>query len=947
MGSTIVALTYSNDIVFQGFIDGLVYALVAIGLVLIFRATGVINFAQGAIGAFGGFTLALLMVNYDLPYALAAVLAVAASASISTATELLVVRRLFTRPRLLLFVATLGVAQLVFLLQLWLPTIDERVEYPSPISGNWDVPGLGIMVRGEQLTALVAVPALVLALAFLLQRTRFGLAVRSAADNPGAAQLAGVSIRSVSTQVWCISGALSGISTLLIGPIQNLDAAGIGSGLGPELLLFSLTAAMFGRLQSFPMALVGGVVVGVMNRLVLVNREQGFLGDWGIGLSANVTAVFLLLLGLLLFVGRSTDGDDQAWVLTPRIRSARQELAAHPLMKWLSRGGGALTALALISVPWFVDTPSRLIAYSQVIVVMLVVLSAVVLTGWAGQLSLGQFAFAGVGAFMTAYYAQELNYFIALALGVAWGAGTAIVIGIPALRLRGLYLGVVTLGFALVVERWFLNIDRLQTNTGGGAKIVPPVIDPPFLGPYDLRTDKAAHYYLCLVALGVVVYLMARLRRSGVGRTMIAVRDNELTASAYTISPTRAKLTAFAISGAIGSLAGGLMLAGTGTVRTLQFPLDESLQVVSVAVVGGISSLTGGILGGVLLIGVPTVFDSSSQVRLFASGLGMLVVLMYFPGGLISLVHNARDTLMAWLAERTGWTPPARGQTASVGSLSGRSSLSSDDADDRDRSGAPALVATDVNVRFGGRLAVAGASIEVAQGEIIGLIGTNGAGKTTLMNAISGFVPSTGSIEVHGSPIADLAPHQRARLGLGRAFQNARLFGSLTVRETIMTALEARERSWLVPSMLGVPPSIPAERRKRAQADEIVHYLGLGRYADQLISELSTGTRRIVELGALIALDTKMMLLDEPTAGVAQKETEAFGPLIKAINAELGSSILVIEHDMPMVMSISDRIYCLESGAVIAQGLPQAVRDDPAVIASYLGTDTRAIERSG
>jgi ABC-type branched-subunit amino acid transport system ATPase component len=163
----------------------------------------------------------------------------------------------------------------------------------------------------------------------------------------------------------------------------------------------------------------------------------------------------------------------------------------------------------------------------------------------------------------------------------------------------------------------------------------------------------------------------------------------------------------------------------------------------------------------------------------------------------------------------------------------------------------------------------------------------------------------------------------------------------------MMVALEARERSLLIPSMLALPPSPFAERRKRAQTDEIITYLGLGRYADTLVAELSTGTRRIVELGALLALDTRLMLLDEPTAGVAQRETEAFGPLIKTVQQELGSAILVIEHDMPMVMSISDRIYCLEAGTVIAEGTPAAVRSDPAVIASYLGTDERAIQRSG
>jgi ABC-type branched-subunit amino acid transport system ATPase component len=161
-----------------------------------------------------------------------------------------------------------------------------------------------------------------------------------------------------------------------------------------------------------------------------------------------------------------------------------------------------------------------------------------------------------------------------------------------------------------------------------------------------------------------------------------------------------------------------------------------------------------------------------------------------------------------------------------------------------------------------------------------------------------------------------------------------------------MVALEARETSLLVPSMLSLPPSPQREKRKHKQANEIIGYLGLSRYADALLGELSTGTRRIVELGALLALDSELLLLDEPTAGVAQKETEAFGPLIESIRKELGASILVIEHDMPMVMSISDRIYCLEAGCVIAEGDPKAIRSNPAVIASYLGTDERAIARS-
>ncbi len=933
--SAVAGIVYSNEILFQGLIDGLIYALVAIGLVLIFKATGVINFAQGAIGTLGGFVMGMLMVNYGLPYWLAAIIAIAASAAVSTATELLVVRRLFTKPRLLLFVATLGVAQLVALIQIWLPTVKERVDYPTPIKGLWKIGGLNILLRGEQVTVLIVVPLLAIILGYALQKTRFGLAVRSAADNPGAAQLAGISIRSVSTQVWLIAGVLAGVSTLLIGPVQQLDAGGVGSSLGPELLLFSLTAAMFGKLQSFPMALLGGVVIGIINRLVLANKGKGFLDDWGIGNGSNLMTIFLILLVLMLFINRGNKTSEQSWVLTPRLRSAHEDLVQYPMYKWVSRFGIAIIAVTIIGLPWVIDKPSRLIAFAGVMVVMLVVLSAVVLTGWAGQLSLGQYAFAAVGAFMTSYYAESLNYFLALGIGVLWGILVALIVGIPALRIRGLYLGIATLGFSLVAGRWILSIDRLNTNPAGGAKVKPPVI----FGRYDLKADKEAYYYLCVAAVAVVIYLLWRLRRSGIGRTLIAVRDNEMTASAYTISPIRAKLIAFAVSGGIGALAGGLLVPATGSLRSLAFQPSESLLVMSIAVVGGISSITGGVLGTIFLVGIPTVFESSAQVRLFSSGLGMLVVLMYFPGGLISLLHNARDTMLTWMANRANWSPSYKGQSDAIWS---RTPVRTHTIRDR-----PALETSNVSVRFGGRLAVSNVSVNVQQGEIVGLIGTNGAGKTTLMNAISGFVPSEGEITLSGTDIHNRVSHTRARYGIGRAFQNAKLFGSLTARETIMTALEARERSLLLPSMLGVPPSPFVERKKRAEAEEIIHYLGLGRYADQLISELSTGTRRIVELGALIALDTQLMLLDEPTAGVAQKETEAFGPLIRAIQKELGSSILLIEHDMPMVMSISDRIYCLESGSVIAEGLPETVRSDPNVIASYLGTDERAIQRSG
>jgi ABC-type branched-subunit amino acid transport system ATPase component len=258
----------------------------------------------------------------------------------------------------------------------------------------------------------------------------------------------------------------------------------------------------------------------------------------------------------------------------------------------------------------------------------------------------------------------------------------------------------------------------------------------------------------------------------------------------------------------------------------------------------------------------------------------------------------------------------------------------------------PALATHDLSVRFGGNVAVAGVSLQVADGEIVGLIGTNGAGKSTLLNAIGGYVPATGSVRLSGAEISGLTIAERARLGIGRTFQTATLFPELTVRETVQVALEARGRTPFVSTAVGLPRARRFERTRAADADELLSFLGLGRYADFHIVDLSTGTRRVVELANLLALDAHTLCLDEPTAGLAQRETEAFGPLLVSIRREMNAAMIIIEHDMPLIMSISDRVYCLELGRVISEGRPEQVRHDPQVVASYLGTDERAISRS-
>jgi len=923
--SAVAAFAAPQQVLLGGAMRGLAIGVFAVGIILIYRSNRVINFALGELGALAAALFVRLTINYHWNFYPAFVLVAVVGLLLGGLLELALVPRLGKAPKVILMVATIGAAQVFLFLQAVLPDISTYKKFPTAFDKQWEIGD--VIIRSEHVIAIVVFPALVGGLAWFLNRTKHGTAVRAAAENPDAARLSGISTKRVSFVVWSLAGGLAAIATILSAPLASANVASTGQ-LGPGMLLRTLAVAVIAGMASMPIALGAGVVVGVVEAVIFYNNPTDP------GLINALLFVTVLVAVLVVSARKRTLGVRERFSFAPRTRPIPDALRDN----WLIRHHatvGALVALVLAAVlPLIVTSQSRQFLYSQILLTALIALSLTVLTGWAGQLSLGQFALVGIGG-VTAYalFQERLQFPLAVLIGAAVAALAAVIVGLPALRMPGLYLAVTTLALA-VATPWILERPIFQTDGQSTTVMRRPVIGTLSLAP------ERTYYWVCLGTLALAIIAIARVRRSGLGRVMLAVRDNELAASAMGLSPTRVKLFAFAVSGALAGLAGGLLVGLVQQFTTARFDATASLQLVAVAVIGGLASITGAVLGALLVVGLPAFFPNSAEVALLTSGAGILILLLYFPGGLVQLLYSARDALFAFLAKRRPPVAEATPRTERLPSeLTSRRAVAPDVS--------TVLRADGLTVRFGVRTVLDDACIEVHRSEVVGLIGANGAGKTTLMNAVGGYVRGRGAVELFGHSVTGMRPHQRAALGLGRTFQDAALYGDLTVKETVQIAVETRARAHLVPVVLALPRARRAERAKQAHADEILDFLGLGAYGDRFVSELSTGVRRIVEFACLLASDAKMLCLDEPTAGVAQREAEAFGPLLLQVRRELDASMLVIEHDMPLVMSISDRVYCLEAGSVISSGPPAQVRNDPLVIASYLGTDVAAIERSG
>ncbi|HVE93267.1 MAG TPA: ABC transporter permease [Actinomycetota bacterium] len=646
-----------------GVVYGCGSALVVIGLLLVFRSDRIINFAQVQLGALGAVLFFQLVHRLQfvrwargicpdcLPrnpaaapvwlqyvnFTLALVVGLATAVLLSLLVFMLVVRRLRNSPPLVATVATLGIAQVLAFGILMLPRAFGEDEIAAAIAR----PPHDATIRldpvvfhvGEIATVMAAL-AVFAGMAVMLRRSKAGIAVRASAENPERAATLGMNGTLVAAMVWMTAGFVSGLAGVLT--TMTTGSTSIG-GAGPQTLLRVLAAAVIARMSSFPLAILASVGIAVAN--------QGFFRSFGNGILVDVV-VFAAVVAVLL-LRRSTSGsrvdtEGSSWRAAREVRPIPVQLRKLPsVVKWL-RVGAVLAAVVALAFPWIME-PSDTSKGSMTLIFGMVGLSLLLLTGWAGQISLGQFAFAAVGGFVVAVLSGRMGWPILVAVPAASVAGAvvAVVVGLPALRIRGLYLAVTTLGFAVVTTNILLN------ERYGGA-LIPSTLDRPVLLGLDTG-DERVFYYLTLVLLAGCVAAVSGMRRSRTGRALIACRDNDRAAQSFGINLVRARLEAFAVSGLIAAFAGSIYAYHQQGVLPGNYAPDQSLTMFLMVVAGGLGSIAGPLLGA-LFVGGLTIFLREG-VTVSTAGAALLL-LLFVPGGMSQVVYGVRDALLRRVAER-------------------------------------------------------------------------------------------------------------------------------------------------------------------------------------------------------------------------------------------------------------------------------------------------------
>jgi branched-chain amino acid transport system permease protein len=631
-------------VVLTGVVLGTANGLLAIGLILIYRTNRIVNFAYGSLGSVAGLFGVELYLHSRWNYFLAMGVGVALGLVLGGIVELLVIRRFARSSRLVLTVATIGLAQVLGGMELLLPELFHA--HGGPLGGfsspiNLQVKVDPVILKGSHILIVAVVPLVIAALAWFLGRTDAGIAMRASAENLDRARLLGIPVARLSTLVWIVGGGLSALTFVLKAPIAGAVPSGLA---GPGLLLPALAAAVLARMESLPVAFFAAAGLGALEQLVLWNGN--------VPSAADLVFLVVILGGLLVRrdrLGRLSDASS-SWIDTAVARPIPTELRRLPEVR-IARGVlYGLLAVAAVAAP-FVYGPSTTTLLSLTLVWAMVGVSLVVLTGWGGHISLGQFAIVGTGAVTAGNLVTKLHtdLFVALLVSGIVGGVVALLVGLPALRIRGLFLAVTTLAFAVALDSYFLNPTYFHDH------IPESLVRPELWQRFPLERARAM-YFLCLSFLVVFVFLARGVRRARAGRVLIAARDNRRAAEAASIPTTGVILSGFVFSGMLAGIAGGLHVIVLHGVRVGSYQPVQSLEVFSMAVIGGLGSVGGVLLGVFSLRALQQV---SAQYRLLITGTSLLAVLLVLPGGLGQAAFAIRDRFLRLVAQRRGVLAPS------------------------------------------------------------------------------------------------------------------------------------------------------------------------------------------------------------------------------------------------------------------------------------------------
>jgi ABC-type branched-subunit amino acid transport system ATPase component/branched-subunit amino acid ABC-type transport system permease component len=890
----------------EGAIAGLLYGLLALGVILVHRANRVINFAQAALGGIPALLGILLIGVEHVPYLVGVFVVLVSAVIVGYVAERVVLKPYLNQSRLILTVATIGIGQLIALGELFLPTIFGRSGGALPaITTPLDsvqVTVTGVVLNGNYLVIVAVTAAVLVSLNVLFRRTRIGLAIRASAENSDRALLLGIPVDRVTTVVWVLATALSAVAAFLRQPIIGTS---LGSDIDVNVLLFGLAAAVIAKLESMPVAVVAGIGLGMLDRSAYYGT-----GNPALPTAVVLPALLLVLLGRRASIGRALDTGVSSFRVASETTRIPLVLRGLPEVVWARRGVRLVTLGLALAAPLIFGT-SRVSSLSSVVLTGIVAVSLVVLTGWAGQVSLGQVGIAGVGAAVAGGLATHAHadFLLTLAAAVVAGALVSTLIGLPALRLPGLLLAVVTLAFGTFVPTVLLNRDYFSW-------LLPdPLVAiqrPVLFGRWDVTSDFR-FYYVCLAALGLVLASAYSLRSSRSARVFISQRDNVRASQAYGIGVLPNRLAAFALAGGIAALGGALTAYQQGAVRPTLFPVELSVLAFVTAVVGGITSPAGAVAGAAVY-GVLT-FDGSHLFH-FLDGFGLsfvvrhidqlglaggvLFVLAFFPSGLAGTGQRLRDVALRRVALRRGLRVPSLLADdlceIATSDSDGGASAGPGHADVPDDA---LLTVRDLTVGYDGVRVLFGIDLHVRSGEILALLGTNGAGKSTLLKAITGLVPSGGQCELDGEDLQALDATGRVGKGIVMVPGGKGCFPTLSVADHFRAA------RWLHDG-----PQVDARQEKVLQ-----WFPQLAQRWNALAGNLSGGEQQQLAVGMAFLLEPTLLVIDELSLGLSPKVVATLLDVVREINAA-GTAVVLVEQSVNVALSIAQRAYFLEKGQV-------------------------------